>query len=136
MRFPLPAGPEMVQVIKSNSLGGGKASDSRKQERCVTSKKKKILKVSRDDGQCPQFTARGRSSNILQEIGLPALSLAEENLYAKRERAFGNSSSFYFSLIRMAAVPLEPLGQIIKGPNFQGQCPQNHTLPSGRLWRL
>lgn len=44
MRFPLPAGPEMVQVIKSNSLGGGKASDSRKQERCVTSKKKKNIK--------------------------------------------------------------------------------------------
>ena len=135
MGFPLPAGPEMVQVIKSNSLGGGKASHSRKQERCVTSKKK-YLKVRRDDGQCPQLTARGRSSDILREIGLPALSLAEENLYAKREGAFGNSSSFYFSLISTAAVPLEPLGQRIKGPNFQGQGPQTHTLPSGRLWRL
>ena len=36
----------------------------------------------------------------------------------------------------MAAVPLEQLGHRIKGPNFQGQCPHNHTLPSGRLWRV
>ena len=34
----------------------------------------------------------------------------------------------------MVAVPLENLGQRVKGPDFQAQCRQNHTLPSGRLW--
>lgn len=58
MRFPLPAGPEMVQVIKSNSLGGGKASHSRKQERCVTSKKK-ILKGQQRRRTVPTVDRQG-----------------------------------------------------------------------------
>ena len=65
MRFPLPAGPEMVQVIKSNSLGGGvlscsslKASDSRKQEGCVT-RKKNVLKGSAETTDSAHSWPRG-----------------------------------------------------------------------------